>query len=99
MRLLEGAQVEFLGPGTWMLPVQIPVVFGNRVDLERAADPALVQRAGEEAAQAIAIDQSVDDDVGDVDALRPEFARHALCQHPQTCLGGGEMGEARLAAQ
>ena len=41
------------------------------------------------------VDRAVDDDVGDVDALRPELARHALRQRPQRVLGAGEGGRSR----
>ena len=40
------------------------------------------------------VDRAVDDDVRDVDALRPELARHALRQRAQRVLGAGEGGEA-----
>ena len=56
----------------------------------------LLQRIalGEVAADELGVDGAVDDDVRDVDALRPELARHALRQRAQRMLGAGERGEA-----
>ncbi len=59
---------------------------------------ALVQ-LGQGFADEVGVDGAVDDRVGDVDALRPQLARHALGQGTQGELGAGERGEMRAAAQ
>src|SRR3546814_2896890 len=45
------------------------------------------------------VDRAVDDDMRDMDALRPQFARHRLGEHPQRRLGPRKGREARSAAQ
>src|SRR3546814_13353914 len=45
------------------------------------------------------VDRAVDDDMRDMDALRPQFARLRLGEHPQRRLGPRKGREARSAAQ
>ncbi len=60
----------------------------------------LLQRValGEVLGDEARVDRAVDDDVRDMDPLRPELARHALGERAQRVLGAGERGEARRAA-
>src|SRR5271170_1416933 len=46
-----------------------------------------------------AVDRAVDDDMGDMDALGPQFARQTLGQSPERVLRPGESGKARAAAK
>src|SRR6185437_4514060 len=65
----------------------------------RADGDDLLGAASHARQEAIALDAAVDDHVRDVDALRPELARHRLHQQAQAALGGVEGGEPRPAAQ
>lgn len=56
-------------------------------------------RLGQGFADEVGVDGAVDDRMGDVDALGPQLARHALGQGAQGELGAGERGEVRAAAQ
>src|SRR3546814_7093362 len=47
----------------------------------------------------IGVDRAVDDGVRDVDALRPEFARHRLGEHAQRRLGARKGGKARRSEE
>src|SRR3981081_289644 len=78
--------------------MDLPIGLGERADAEPAVLAAIPDRGRSPAAQAIAIDAAVDDDVRDMDAEWPVLARHALRDHPKAGLGGGEMRKPRLAA-
>ena len=81
------------------LTVNLPIDFGNRIDVQHAVLAALVDDLRSKCAQALAIDAAVDDYVRDMDALGSVFARHPLCDHARTGLGRREVSIARLAAQ
>ena len=80
------------------LAVNLPIDFGDRIDVQHAILAALCDRLRSKCAQALAVDATIDDHVRDMDTLRPVFARHTLRDHPQTCLGRGELSVARLTA-
>jgi hypothetical protein len=77
--------------------VNLPIDFGNRIDVQHAVLAALVDDLS--CTQALAVDAAVDDHVRDMDALGSVFSCHALCDHAQTGLGRREVSIARLAAQ
>jgi hypothetical protein len=79
--------------------VNLPIDFGNRIDVQHAILAALFDDLRSKCAQALAVDAAVDDHVRDMDALGSVFSRHALCDHAQTGLGRREVSIARLAAQ
>src|ERR1019366_8508994 len=76
-------QVELVGPRAFRLAVQVPVVLGDRVGLEDTGVGLLCIALGKVLGDEGRVDRTVDDDVGDVDALRPDLACHALRQRPQ----------------
>ena len=88
-----------MGPGAARLGVQVPVVVGDVLGVEDAG--AVLQRIalGEVLGDEGGVDGTVDDDVRDVDALRPELARQALRQRAQRMLGAGEGGKAGTAGR
>src|SRR5712691_6731659 len=96
---LEGPQVDFLRPGRPRLAVDLPIGLGDGVDAEQPVGTALLDQLRPAAEQPLAGNAAVDDDMGDMKALRPIVARHALRDHAQAGLRGGEMREAGLAAQ
>ena len=73
----------------------MPEAFCDRPGIEHSVLTHLVPNTWEERSHAVTIDPAVDDNVGDVNTLRPEFARHALGDHPKACLTGSEVGETR----
>src|ERR1700735_2537400 len=84
-KLLEpGPQLDLPGPGTAMLPQQIEIALRNGIRIEHGV--RLVRRIGPARAQ----NAAVDDNMGDVDALRLQLPRHALRQPAQRELAHGE---------
>ena len=81
-----------------LLLMQLPVGLGDGLGAQDAV--AVLERValGKVAADELGVDRAVDHHVRDVDALRPELARHALRQRAQRVLGAGEGGEAGAAA-
>src|SRR3954468_19491723 len=79
--------------------MNLPIGLGDRVDAEQTALAALVDDLGAAAAQAMAVDAAVDHDVGHVHALGAVLARHALRDHAQARLGGGELGKPGLPGE
>lgn len=77
-RLTPWTQIQFLCPRAATLGVQMPVTVGDGVDLQQSVRARIVDALGRCAAQSLAVDTSVDHDVRDMDAARPEFAREAL---------------------
>src|SRR5581483_3448722 len=73
-------QVQLEGPGVARLRVQVPVVVGDVLGIEDAVLLLARVGLGEAAADELGVDGAVDHDVGDVDVLRPQLARHALRQ-------------------
>src|SRR6266852_7948116 len=88
---LEGTDVEFLRPRTRVLVREMPVGLGNRVRLEHV----FVLDIGEALADEGRVDRPVDIDVGDMDSLRPQVARHHLRQPAHREFGGAEGGRRR----
>src|SRR5689334_5532342 len=97
--LLERPEVDLVRPRRPRLPMDLPIRLRDRVDAEQAVLAAFGQQLRPAAQQPLAKDAAVDDDVGDMQALRAELAGHALGDHPEAGLGRGEVREARLAAQ
>src|SRR6266702_1552784 len=98
-RFSPGTQVEFERPGAAVLMVQHPIGIGDGGDVEEAVRATRILQFRPQAEQAIALDAAVDDDVPDMDSLRPEFARHALGERTQRRLGRGKRRKIGLAAQ
>src|SRR5216684_7243152 len=88
---LEGTDVEFLRPRTRVLVREMPVGLGNRVRLEHV----FVLDIGEALADEGRVDSAVDIDVGDMDSLRPQVARHHLRQPAHREFGGSKGGRRR----
>src|SRR5262245_43839329 len=82
-----------------MLAMDMPEGIGDRLDAEQAVLAPFLEDSGCAAAQALTVDAAIHHDMGDMDAERAIFARHALGDHAQPRLGRGEMGKARLAAE
>src|SRR5260370_37258671 len=81
-----GPKIEFLGPGAFGLAMHLPI--GLRDGSWRQACPL----------GALA-DAAVDHDMGDMDALWPQLARHALGQRSQAELAHGKSRALAAAAQ
>ncbi len=77
-------QFHLPGPGAARLAQYVPVTQGNRIGVEHRVRPV-----GRLSARRAA-DAAVDDEVRDMDALRRQFARHALRQPAQRELAHGE---------
>ena len=86
-------------PGAARLAMDVPVVLDDRLDAQQPVGTGLLLAVGHARQQPLALDAAVDDDMGDMEALRPELARHRLDHEAQSALGGVEGGEARPAAQ
>ena len=78
--------------------MQPDIVFRDRVGNQNLFARAFLGGVGHQAADEGAVDRPVDDDMGDMHALGPQFARQALRQRPEGMLGAGEGGIARAAA-
>ena len=83
------------GPCTARLQVKLVIRFGDGVRRQKRFRSALAQ----ERTGALGLDLAIDDHVCDMNAFRPELARHRLCERPQSKLGHREIGEACAAAQ
>ena len=75
----------------------MPIGVGDGVHAEQAVLAALFLELRVARIEHIAVDAAVDDDVGDVNPLRPPVARHGLRQRAQRGLGRGERSERRAA--
>lgn len=96
--LRPGPQVGLEGPRRARLHVQLPEELGDRVGGEHAVGRKLFHALGHAFARPAVVDHAVDHDVGDVDVLRPELARHRLRHLAQAALGRRKRGELRRAA-
>ena len=98
--LLEGAQVELVGPGRLRLGVERPVRLGQAGEPEHPVVAEALGDLGEALLDLLAADRAVDDDVGDVDTLRPPVAGQGLGEAAERELRRreGREGRARLAA-
>src|SRR5713226_2542361 len=97
--LLERPQVELEGPGGSLLAVDLPKGLRDRVDTEQTILAAFRHDLRPRLAEAVAIDPAVDHDMGDVDALRPVFPRHALRDRPESSFGCREVRVTWLAPE
>src|SRR3990167_1490033 len=93
-----GAQVHLERPRVPRLGMQVPVVLGDVLWVQNSV--LLLERVAfrEVGADELRIDGAVDNDMGDVDAPRPQFARHALGQCAQGMFGAREGCEVCRAA-
>src|SRR5215204_7480747 len=97
-RFLERTQVDFLRPCGTRLAMNLPISFGDRVDVEETVLPTFLDQGRRTFAQAFAIDAAVDHNMGYMDAEWPIFARHALRDHAQASFGCRKMRKSRFAA-
>src|SRR3954465_15985026 len=79
--------------------MQLPVSLRNGIHAQQAILTTFLDDLRPAAAQARALYSAINHNVGDVDPLRAEFARHALRQHAQARFRCCEMRETRFAAQ
>src|SRR5262245_26942363 len=98
----ERADFELERPGAARLLVELPVGLGYR--LRRHQQVGVVERVGAERLDAalpdpFGIDAGIDDQMRDVDVLRPELARGCLRHSAQAELGAGEGRITRATAQ
>src|SRR6266851_2011441 len=98
----ERADFELKGPGAAWLLVKLPIGRCNR--RRRHQQVRIVERfLAPELLPALAhpggVDAGIDDQMRDMDVLRPEFARHRLRHRPQAELGAGKGRKAATAAQ
>src|SRR6476660_9733817 len=100
--LTEGAYFQFERPGALRLLVKLPVGFRDRrrrhqeIGIVEGARP---QRLEPPLPHPFGVDAGIDDQVGDVDVLRAEFARGGLRNGAQAELGAGEGRGSGSAAQ
>src|SRR5581483_166427 len=99
--LAERTNLHLEGPGALRLLVELPIGVRDRGRwhqeigiVERFLAPdlrtALAHPGG--------VDAGIDDEMRDMDVLRPELARHRLRHRTQAELGAGESGKAAAAA-
>jgi hypothetical protein len=93
------AQIDFLRPNRRGLPMEAPVGLSDRIGSKQAGLTLLGDPCRLQGTQAIAVDAAVDHRMRDMDSEWSVFARHALANHPQTRLRGGEVSITWLAAE
>src|SRR5262245_1381437 len=98
----ERADFELEGPGALRLLIELPI--GFRDGRRRHQQIWIIQRVRPQRFDAslpypFGIDPGIDDEMGDMDVLRPELARHRLRDRPQAELRAGECRIADAAAQ
>src|SRR5690242_1550142 len=91
--LAKWADLELERPGAARLMIELPVGFRDR--RRRHQQVWIIERAWTESFEAplahpLGIDAGVDDEMRDVNVLRPQLARRSLGDGPQTELGTGE---------
>ncbi len=91
-------------PAVAFLRVQIPVSLGDGLRVHElvgfdGSDRRIAAARADAFAHELGVDARVDDEMGDVDVLRPQFARHALRDGPKAEFRRGEGGVADAAAQ
>src|SRR5262245_66080507 len=86
-RFLEWAQIDLVCPSRAWLAVDLPIGLGDRVDAKQAILAALLEEVRRAPEQPLPIDAAVDHDMGNMQPLGPELARHRLCEHTQPRLG------------
>src|SRR5215831_3916645 len=93
--------IELVRPTIARLIVQRPIGFSYGVGLDQAVRRKIGHRAGRGAEQSVdglAIDRTVDDQMGNMNILGCELARHGLYHRAQAELRCSKRGEARAAA-
>src|SRR5262245_11969498 len=98
-RFLERAQIHLLRPGRALLAMDIPIGLGDGLDAEQTVLATFLAQGRRPAEQPIAVDAAIDHHMRDVNPERPVLPRHALRDHAQAGLCGGEVRKARLAVQ
>jgi uncharacterized OsmC-like protein len=78
--LLERSQIEFMRPRAARLLMEMPIGVRDRGRIEQATLAGRSRSVGCAGAQTLAVDSSVNDDVGDMDILRAILPRRALSQ-------------------
>src|SRR5438270_5014233 len=99
--LTEGADFHLERPGALRLLIELPI--GRRDRGRRHQQVRIVERIGAERFQAplpypLGVDAGIDDEMGDMDILRAEFARHRLRHSAQPEFGAGKGGIAAATA-
>jgi hypothetical protein len=92
-------QVELVSPGAAMLAMQHQVHFGDLVWMQHAILAEARVDTRNSRPRAIAIDDSIDDNVGYVDTLRTKLARDTLRDHTKSGFGGRKWREVGATAQ
>ena len=81
-----------------MLVMHVPIGLCDRIGMQHAVRPALLEQVWRARKQAVTFDSTIHHDVPDVDVLRPIFARNALRQIAHRRFCRPERREVRLAA-
>src|SRR3546814_957973 len=80
-------------PRAFGLLVEHHIIGGDGVGVEDQILRFRIFEIGMAALDEIGVDRAVDDRVRDVNALRPQFARHRLREHTQRALGARKRSE------
>src|SRR5262252_1253243 len=99
--LAVGPEIELVRPAVARLVVQCPVGFSDGAGLDQAVRRKIGHYSGggaEPPMDRLAVDRSVDNQMGDMNILRGELARHGLCHGAQAELRRRKRGEAGAAA-
>src|SRR5215207_135427 len=100
--LAEGAYFQLERPGALRLLIELPVGFRDRRRRHqqiRIVEGARPQRLKPPLAHPFGVDAGIDDEMGDVDVFRTQFACGGLRDRTQAELGAGERGVSGSAAQ
>ena len=95
----EGTQIHFLCPSRPVLKVQVPIGVRDGADRHQAifSTHRCNLRCGRP--QPRPIDGTINDDMGNVNSLRPQLTGQALAEHAQASLRCGKVGKASLPSQ
>src|SRR6202030_2320332 len=100
--LAVGPEIELVRPAVARLVVQRPVGLGNGAGLDQAVRRKVGHRSGggaEASVDRLAVDRAVDDQMGNMNILRRELARHGLCYSAQAELRRRKRGEDRKSTR
>src|SRR4029077_20919407 len=97
--VVTGSQIHLMRPARAALLGELKVDLGDRLRIEDAVAVLEGGALGKVAADEFRIDGAIDHHMGDLNALRPKFARQALRQCAQTRLGAGKGAIAAAPAQ
>src|SRR3954453_22189983 len=91
-------------PGAAWLLIELPIGVGDRFRIHQALGIEIGERLFaficlDAFANPLRVDAGIDDEMGDMEVLRPKLARRGLCHSTQAELGAGECREADAAAQ